>query len=167
MKPFILALFTSSILYSNSSELIDNLGENISTQIELTQEIGSLELPSLSQQPIVPTDLEMPKPIHNRPIKKLWVAISFASLFPGLGHVYLDDMETAGALIGTAGGCYGFSYAGRSNDSLRQLSLITLQATSGYNLYAAYRDARLYNGASRYSYQMPTEGIAALTAAPF
>jgi hypothetical protein len=129
MKTVILTLLASSALYSASPELTDNSAENSGLEMTALQETGTFEPTLLVPQPIGQTDLQIPPPIFNRPPKKTWVAVSLASLFPGLGHVYLGDMETAGGLIATTGGCYGLLYSGRSNPSIRQASVIALQDT--------------------------------------
>ena len=69
--------------------------------------------------------------------------------------------------MGATGLGLGLVYSSFLDKSMLQTTLITLQATSSYSIYAAYRDARSINGSSHYSYCMPTNDLADLTAAPF
>jgi len=112
-------------------------------------------------------DMELPAPALKPPHKSPFVAVGLATLFPGLGHVYLGDMRTAGGLGGGAGLELGVGLVSRENRSVRNASLLTLQKTWEYGLYAAYRDVRLHNGNVGYAYKMPTDSLADLTAAPF
>lgn len=121
--------------------------------------------PTIAQPSLADMNLPMPAlmPAHKSP----FAAVGLSWLFPGLGHVYLGDMSTAGGLSGSAGLELGIGLLSFPSRSVRDASLITLQKTWEYGIYAAYRDVRLHNGNIGYSYKMPTENLADLTAAPF
>ena len=90
----------------------------------------------------------------------------FASIYPGLGHVYLGDMKTAGSFaVGAAAG-YGLGLRNLHNPASYPI-LVTTQNFSSYNVYAAYRDARMQPGMTGYSYKMPTDSLDDLLLAPF
>jgi membrane protease YdiL (CAAX protease family) len=164
MKMSLLIICAASLLYAAPPE--SDILEDAPRDSE-AQEIALFEAPSLAQQPIAPDLTQTPPPVLDPLRKQPWLAVSLSALFPGLGHIYLGDMKTAGSLMGTAGLGSNLAYAVRFNQSARQTAIATLQATSFYGLYAAYRDARLANGISRYSYPMPTDSAADLAAAPF
>ena len=99
-------------------------------------------------------------------------AAALLGIIPGLGHTYLGDYKTAGTLFGSAAAFYGGAAAAGnfsgSNQFENLTSLIVAQNISSYSMFAAYRDARLYNGeGGGYRYQMPTDSFADLAAAPF
>lgn len=131
---------------------------------EISQDISSPAAESIRKQ-----DLQLPSQVPPlRQLKDPGTATLLSSIVPGLGHVYLDDMKTASALMGAAvcgAGLY-FSPATR-NPSVRGFVFSTFLATSFYSVYAAYRDTRLYNGVSQYTYSMPMDSLADLTYAPF
>lgn len=97
------------------------------------------------------------------------IATTLSSLFPGLGHFYLDDSKTAGSLMGA--GCMELGALAASLIEHRKeaaiFSLLTFVNTLNYGVYAAYRDARASNSQELYHYKMPTEQLQDLTAAPF
>ena len=119
MKSCILALFALSSLYSASPELSDTSSENLALELPAQQEIVSLETPSIDRLAIGPNNMTFPA-IQPAPIKKEpWVAVTLSSIFPGLGHVYLDDMSTAGGLMGTTGLGLGVLLQHNKQQSLR------------------------------------------------
>jgi membrane protease YdiL (CAAX protease family) len=113
-------------------------------------------------------ELQMPAPIFEVPRRKnALLAAGLSGLVPGLGHAYLGDWKTAGGLMGGTGLGLGLAALSESHEAFQATSLITVQATSFYGIYAAYRDARIYNGQLGYSYKMPTDSLADLSSAPF
>lgn len=108
--------------------------------------------------------LPAPKLELEKTDKSPFWAATLSSVFPGLGHMYLGEMETAFGLTGT--GMVTLSLALTPEAPARTESLIAFQLTSFYSAYAAYRDARIYNGVSRYSYKMPTDSLWDLSTAP-
>lgn len=114
------------------------------------------------------TEMELSTAQFKPPAEKSAVlAATLSTLVPGLGHVYLDDMQTAGSLMGSAYLGIGLSFSPHLSESTRTFSLLTAQNIIFYGAYAAYRDARLYNGSSGYKYKMPTDSLASLSYAPF
>ncbi|MDP1609134.1 MAG: CPBP family intramembrane metalloprotease [Chlamydiales bacterium] len=161
MKTLIVLLCMTSFLHAASPE---EDAKSIAPAAIESQEIASLEImPLLQQQSSLSLDILPPLP----PAKKApWVAATLG-FFPGLGHVYLEDPITAGALLGTAGGGMILAESIKKNESLLNAVDATTMASIWYSPYAAYRDARLMNGSSHYSYQMPTDSLMDLTLAPF
>lgn len=150
MKKWILLLIACSLsLYADSSE---------------EQEVAALDL---TQMPISLEEIQLPTPSIVPPHKNSFLAVSLSSLFPGLGHVYLQEGKTASGLMGSAGLGFGLVLYPDSPLSARVAGSLTIQTSWLYGLYAAYRDVRLYNGTSGYSYKMPTDTFTDLTLAPF
>ncbi len=133
----------------------------------VAQEIASLDL-SYPAPLIVPQEGMAPEPIYTPPKKNAFLAAVLSSLIPGLGHFYIDDPRTGGAFLGSAVATGSLVYAGRNNENILLPGLFLFSnICSSYNVYAAYRDARFYNGLSHYSYPMPTDSLATLATAPF
>jgi membrane protease YdiL (CAAX protease family) len=168
MKPLILTLFTITSLCGASPELPNPMPENFALASPSQPELISLEIPSTNQLVMTPNEMTLPS-ISPIPIKKEpWVAVTLSAILPGLGHVYLGDMSTAGGLMGTTGLSMGVLFSPLAAEAATlQTTVATLQATSFYSWYASYRDARILNGISSYSYQMPTDSLAQLTTASF
>jgi membrane protease YdiL (CAAX protease family) len=112
-------------------------------------------------------EIQLPAPPLARPQKSVGWAVLLSSLFPGLGHVYLDDMKMAGGLAGAGGAGLGFGLNPHASKSIRLSSLMTYQTICSYSLYSVYRDVRAYNGPSSYTYKMPADDLTDLTTAPF
>lgn len=113
-------------------------------------------------------DLQIPVPkFELPPHKSSFVATGLSALTPGLGHFYLGDSRTGSALLGTAGLCVALAQAGQLPASLRSFGSVGFMNVTFYGIYAAYRDARLFNRNSGYKYHMPTDSLADLTLAPF
>ncbi len=168
MKSLVIMLSTLSLLYGNSPELLDaDLNDTIASPLP-SQEIASLEMQPLLQNSFTSQTIPLPEPLKPVVQKKPWVAVSLSSLFPGLGHMYLGDHQTASALMGTTSLGLGLLSGGIIHRPAGIITTVTtLQATSFYGIYAAYRDARLHNGSFHYSYQMPTDNLSDLAFAPF
>ena len=130
------------------------------------EEIVVLDTSSFMQQSLPPSALETPEPIFKPPHKSPFLAVGL-SIVPGFGHMYLGDMKTAGALLGSAGVSAATLLSFKNSKEAYEASSTTLAATCFYSVYAAYRDVRLYNGVSGYSYRMPTDSFTDLTSAPF
>ena len=97
--------------------------------------------------------------------KSPFVTVSLSYLFPGLGHVYLNEYLKAGSLGGGFGLGAGLSSSDKENPNIQ--STIALQNTWFYGVYSAYRDVRVYNNNTGYRYKMPIEGFTDLARAPF
>jgi len=167
MKILIALLCTFSILRAAPSDEIKDELQKTPTDAHSAEELAWLETIPLIQQPITSQDLQLPAPAFEpRPHKSAFLAVSMSTLFPGLGHVYLGDMKTAGGLMGTTGLGIGTAALFHSKEAL-MTSLLAVQNTWFYGIYAAYRDVRMYNGQAGYSYKMPTDSLFDLTTAPF
>ncbi|MCF7852199.1 MAG: CPBP family intramembrane metalloprotease [Simkaniaceae bacterium] len=94
--------------------------------------------------------------------KNAYIAVGL-SLFPGLGHVYLDDYKTAAGLAGTFSLGLGLNLSHLGDQSL---DITVAMDTWFYGIYASYRDTHLYNGEKNYRYQMPTDSFTDLCFAP-
>lgn len=120
--------------------------------------------PRLVQQPISEVKLS-PPPLFT-PHKSSFVAVGLSTLFPGLGHVYLGDAETAARIMGSTSAGISLGIL-THNESIGTSSFLTVQNIWSYGIYAAYRDVRAYNGQASYSYKMPTDTFSDLSFAPF
>ena len=165
MKSLVSILCISSALCAVSPE--EELS-TISLDLQYSQEIVALDSTSVFQEPFTSSDLQIPPPRIELSRKSPSLAANL-SIIPGLGHVYLGDYKTAGGLFGST--CLGLSAgvasAAANNLSTLVPSAVTVQNIWFYGIYAAYRDARLFNGLSHYSYKMPTDNLIDLAAAPF
>lgn len=161
-------LFTaSSLVYGLSAELPE-VATEITQPALPSQEIVSLQMPSLLQNSMQQQPLKMPEPLQPTVYKKPWVAMTLNSLFPGLGHVYLGDREMASGFLLTTGLGYSLVLGDTIRDpSAFKIAFSTVSASSMYSAYATYRDVRNYNGSSLYSYRMPQDTLTDLTLAPF
>lgn len=160
-------LLASSPLRAEAADELIELNER-HLELVAPQELIALDTSTFLQPSIPQQDLQMPAPILQVPRRKnALLAAGLSGIIPGLGHGYLGDWKTAGGFMGATGVGIGLSAFSGSNEAFQYTNLITLQATSFYGIYAAYRDARLYNGQIGYSYKMPTDNLADLTSAPF
>ncbi|NGX47687.1 MAG: hypothetical protein K1000chlam3_01067 [Chlamydiae bacterium] len=132
-----------------------------------SEEIALLEPNLLSQQPISPEEIDLSSPIFTPHRKSSFLTVGLAILVPGLGHAYLGDYKTASGLLGSSGLLVGLSSSKKISDAFRSTNMITIQNTWFYNIYAAYRDVRIYNNEEGYSYKMPTNSFTDLARAPF
>ncbi len=150
MKNFLSSatIFSVLLMYGFATETLEFQPQNI-----------PLEQPSLLLQ-----DIEIAKPVTYKKYKSVGVATTL-SIIPGLGHVYLGDMQTGGALMGSFALETGLAAAtqGALSANLADCALNTLF----YGMYAGYRDARIYNDQMGYKYRMPKDSLADLTMAPF
>lgn len=127
------------------------------------EEIAALDF---KQFPLSFEQQNLEQPTFIKPKKSPALAATLSSLAPGLGHFYLGDNKTAGALLGTYGLEFGVAF-GAKNQNVIHSDLIVLQNTSFYGVYAAYRDARLMRDNAGYRYEMPKETLKELAQAPF
>lgn len=114
--------------------------------------------------------IDTPRPIKLDvpPKSPIWAA-TLSSLFPGLGQAYLGDRETAAQMMSMATATLALtatSYS-MSDPAILQNSLATFQSATFYSVYAAYRDAKIYNGMQSQSCRMPTDSFSDLSTAPF
>lgn len=175
MKEWVFMVCAVSFLYCDSSELAENVLENLSAGVPPSQEMISSDVQNFTisgidpsiQQPPLQNELQKAPAIVGPHRKKEWIAVSLSAIFPGLGHIYLDDPKTACGLMGTSGISLGIIHSPNPNEFSLETARSTLIASSFYGLYAVYRDTRLYNGVSQYSYPMPTDSLTDLATAPF
>jgi len=122
----------------------------------------SIQAAPISLTPPAPTEFAPPV---VKTTKSPTAAVLLSALAPGLGHYYLGETRTGNQLLGGAllGGAA--AYAARKDESLLVTSIYTVQAVSSYGIYAAYRDAKLYNGDALPL--MPRDNFKDLSAAPF
>lgn len=105
-------------------------------------------------------------PIPQQKSAALSAGLSF--LLPGLGHYYINDTKTAYILSGSTGAGLSLMYSHFATPEVRYAGFWTTEICWTYGIYAAYRDARLYNGEASYSFKrMPKDGFFDLAAAPF
>jgi hypothetical protein len=114
----ILAIQTSlvfvCIFSSLSAESLDPLEDGcdeISSEMILPEELAALDTSFRMQQPISSDQMQFPAPRLEEPLpKSSFLAVGLSSLIPGLGHVYLGDMKTASALVGSVGASLGLGF---------------------------------------------------------
>jgi membrane protease YdiL (CAAX protease family) len=142
--------------------------QELPTLSEPDPEVGEVALGESIQ--VSPISFSLPEPTEQAPFlvkktKSPTVAVLLSSLVPGLGHYYLGEPRVGSGLLGGAllGGAS--AYATRNDPSLFATSLYTVRAVGGYGIFAAYRDAKLYNGNPLLT--MPRDDFKSLTAAPF
>lgn len=107
------------------------------------------------------------EPIYTHSYKNAALAAGLSALFPGLGHVYIGDMETAGCLAGGTLVANGVAISPGSPYEFSYFSAQTAYNTWMYGIYSAYRDARIMNVGRSYSCKMPTDSLLDLAYAPF
>lgn len=178
MKPLVLPLllFISSInidqAMNNSSREaynepgIEELNDTLLT-LNTANQIATNDLTIISQPPILQREITPPEPILHKASKTPLLAVGLSALFPGLGHIYLDDMKTAGGLMSSTGLGASLALSMQSNEMASTSGRMFVQNTWMYSIYASYRDARLYNGNAAYAYSMPTDHLSDLAYAPF
>ncbi len=128
-------------------------------------EIALLEPSLFSETPTM--QQEITPPTFAPRYKSPFLAVSLSTLCPGLGHAYMGDFQTAGALFGSTGAMITMGSLKVGNEEVQISNLVTLQNAWFYNIYASYRDVRAFNGDVGYSYKMPTDSFSDLAWAPF
>ncbi|OGN61317.1 MAG: hypothetical protein A3F09_03155 [Chlamydiae bacterium RIFCSPHIGHO2_12_FULL_49_11] len=135
------------------------------------EDVTEVQQVSLQEPPPIPTEpkIEIPHRVEGSlpvPVRKSsFIAVGLSGIFPGLGHIYLNDMRSAGLMMGGAGISIGLSSI--PNEELSFTALYTYQNEWFYGMYAAYRDTHAFNGAAQYTYRMPSDSLTDLTLAPF
>jgi membrane protease YdiL (CAAX protease family) len=130
---------------------------------EETEELHLTSAPSFTA-PSLPAIPESPKaPLLAKPHRNSFFATTLAFI-PGLGHVFLGDLKTAGTLFGSATLSSGLENNKNTN---AYSQLFSSQNITFYSVYAAYRDVRINNEQRGYRYTMPTDSFQDLTFAPF
>lgn len=163
MKNYLLlAVYSTTLFHSFHLSSIENDIEFANTEshaeINLKHPTTTISYPPLEPHYEAPPKTASPN-----------VAALLSMLYPGLGHAYLGDMKTAGYLAGGATLATGTSVYGISihDQTLFNSGSVISGNTWNYGVYAAYRDARMANGSSGYSYKMPQDSFIDLLSAPF
>jgi hypothetical protein len=128
----------------------------LDAQTYTNQNLSSEDINSLQ-------NLNPPSARMELPHKNSFIAVGLSVLVPGMGHVYLGDYATAGSLFGSS--AIGAGALFNRNTSIP--GYYVLECAESYGIYAAYRDARLYNNNVGYSYKMPMDSFKDLSLAPF
>ncbi len=152
---FLFALFCTSSLLFVFAEV---------TEAPLLEEIAIIDQATFTNPILLDAPLTGTIPLLPKQYKSSLVTVGLAYLTPGLGHVYLGDLKTAGALFGTA--FTTKSLAGYKKTAPFS-NLMSNSNTWFYGIYAAYRDVRINNNQNGYRYQMPTDSFGDLASAPF
>lgn len=155
-----LCLFAFSLL--NAQEEIFS-HESIESAI-ITQS-SSIQSPVIAQPPLSFDEIQPLTPLFKQKKSVFW-SVGLSTLFPGLGHVYLDDPVTAAGLFGSSSVGLTVALSSHSKNAV-MTSVIGVQNIYFYGIYAAYRDVRNWNGQTNYRYKMPTDSLNDLTTAPF
>lgn len=167
MKQIIFTFLFVSSLMSSETVLQKDIESPFSTENIISVNDLVFTNESFSSTSFTNSEISPPAPILQTTYKNALIAASLSSLIPGLGHVYLDDMKMAGALMGSAALGYAAVLSTVNNETWLLPSAIYCTTNLYYGVFSAYRDARIFNGMSSYSYRMPTEQLAALVYAPF
>ena len=125
----------------------------------------------LSQRPLVEPnitqdEIDLTAASYTLNLKSPVLAASLSWLIPGLGHTYLGDYKTAGSIFGSCT-LLGGLYAINAKNDFGITNVVMLQNTYLYSMYAAYRDARIYNHDMGFTYPMPKDSLSDLVKAPF
>lgn len=152
-----------------SNEIVEQQNiENLLVSNDITFKAETVDFSSLNGSI---SNEEIQAPVLEKSYKRPWLAASLSSIFPGLGQMYLGDMRSAGIMAGSAGLSLGISLAELQKDHVNENILVSsalaYSTNMFYSSYAAYREARIANGITNYSYRMPLENLKDLTYAPF
>lgn len=164
MKNLILMVMLVSVFFQSS---FASIGENKiedGSELGYSHEVASFDSYSTLQNS---TSYSPSEPIYKAPYKSAALAAGMSIFVPGMGHAYIGDMKTAGCLIGGVGCSFGAGSLGK-DPAVHIPGSCLMSNTWMYGVYAAYRDARIFNGASHYSYKkMPHDSLFDLATAPF
>lgn len=168
MKISTFIFYLSSLVYgATPDELSPFQAQPSINQEEIVPNVTAFDSVSIIQEPLQFEQIQLPPPRIKTSSKSPFLAVSLASLFPGLGHVYLGDMKTAGALAGSTGLGMGLGAYSKTREAIPITSLVTVNTAWYYSIYSAYRDVRIYNQDRGYIYKMPTDSFGELASAPF
>src|SRR5690606_16999056 len=132
MKYIFAFLSLSSFLFAVPDEELSN--ETLRTPIkeENNQEVAFLEKDILSF-PLPEKEIEAP--LQTTPkiqTKSVWLTTGLSYLFPGLGHLYLNDLMTAGGLSGSYSVGLSAIKLNSSDDSFFFSSIVATQSIWSY-----------------------------------
>jgi membrane protease YdiL (CAAX protease family) len=142
---------------NNSDEEKMNTDEISFIEHNLISKPSTPSIKKLEQSPLIITPIKTKSPT---------IAVSLSLLIPGLGHTYLNDYSTAGAIFGSSALGYSLVALNESDEQLQLSGLVAFQNTWFYGIYAAYRDARNFNNNFGFKYVMPSDNFDDLTLAP-
>ncbi len=128
------------------------------------ENVALAEVPTFTSPSIPELQGTQLAPVLPKSHKSAFATVGLACLAPGLGHVYLSDLQTATALFGTATLSRAFS---KYYSTEAVANLASYQNTWMYNIYAAYRDVRINNNQTGYKYRMPNDSFEQLATASF
>lgn len=133
-----------------------------------SQEVALLEPAPFAQLLLSPDPSDLTPPVLVPRYKSSFLTVGLSSLIPGLGHAYLGDYKTAAGLFGASNLLLGLSSFDLLDEFYLVPSILILQNTWSYGIYAAYRDVRAFNNEGvAYDYKMPTDSFTDLALAPF
>ncbi len=159
---FLLAAGFSFFIRSVAANTLQDADLSLSKH-EKSQEIAALDSSFAVQSPI---SFSMQEPIYQPKRVNANLAAVLSMICPGLGHAYLKDVSMAGYLFGSSSLAVYAAIKEIGNTDV-SFGLNIAQNTWSYGIYSAYRDARIANGLTGYSYKMPTDSFFDLATAPF
>jgi membrane protease YdiL (CAAX protease family) len=118
--------------------------------------------PYVESPHLTPPPLQSPNPYQKKP-----GGVGALSILPGLGHFYMGEFKQGSAYFG---GVIGFGVAARilvANDYQGLAASSAAQNLWFYNIFDAYRDARVKINDAGYTYPITREPLAKLVSAPF
>ena len=149
-----------SILIGASILIYGNCDDSVSEEVIKGEETALIDETLSLNKPLLIS------PTLNRPTKYPLASVGLSMIFPGLGHLYLDDYSTARDLGGIAAA--EFATLSLSDDESTKFNAAALYSnTYMYSLYAVYRDTRAYNFDKKYLFQMPQDTFYDISMAPF
>ena len=150
MKFLIAILSASSLVFADTSDE------------PVVEQVTMLEQPTFTNPTLPETQLTGTIPVLPKHQRSSFLTVGLSFLVPGLGHVYLGDLKTAASLFGSTSALIGTNAF--THDAV---SIITASNMWSYGIFAAYRDVRINNGQSGYTYRMPNDSFSDLATAPF
>jgi membrane protease YdiL (CAAX protease family) len=156
----------SIILLAAFCNIANLIAQEVPAEIaDVGEEI--LITPALSPIPTSLDQVQMQPPILPQKHKSIFGAVALSYIFPGLGHMYLEEYKTASNFLLWSGTELGLSLNPKLDRELGGLPNTSFSHTLFYGIYATYRDARIYNHNNGYAYKMPTDSFSDLIYAPF
>lgn len=150
MKLLFALLFSSSLIFADTSDE------------PAVEQVAMLEQPTFTNPTLPQTELTGTIPVIPKHYRSSFLTVGLSFLAPGLGHVYLGDLKTAASLFGSFGALTGTTALAHD-----PVTAITASNMWSYGIFAAYRDVRINNGQSGYTYRMPMDSFSDLASAPF